>query len=57
MRLLLLTNLMLLFWINGYSEQKTRVLLETKYGEVVILLYNETPKHKENFIKLIVLNI
>tara|TARA_B100000575_G_scaffold186480_1_gene150201 strand:- start:1539 stop:2192 length:654 start_codon:yes stop_codon:yes gene_type:complete len=53
MRLLLLTSLMLLFWINGYSEQKTRVLLETKYGEVVILLYNETPKHKENFIKLI----
>ncbi len=29
------------------------VVLETEFGEIQILLYDETPKHKENFIKLV----
>ncbi len=28
------------------------VVLTTKYGEMTILLYDETPLHKENFLKL-----
>ncbi len=31
----------------------TRVLLETTYGEIEIALYNETPQHRDNFIKLV----
>lgn len=29
------------------------VLLETEYGDMLIELYNETPRHRDNFIKLI----
>src|SRR6187401_3810293 len=28
------------------------VTIKTKYGDMVAILYEETPKHKENFIKL-----
>ncbi|MBL7834615.1 MAG: peptidylprolyl isomerase [Cyclobacteriaceae bacterium] len=28
------------------------VTIKTSYGDMVAILYNETPKHKENFIKL-----
>ena len=33
--------------------QMTKVLLKTSMGDIVIALYNETPLHKENFIKLV----
>ena len=36
------------------NEKATKVRIKTSHGDVVIALYNETPKHKENFIKLIV---
>ena len=29
------------------------VTISTKYGDMVAILYDETPKHKENFIKLV----
>jgi len=35
------------------SEGLTEIKMKTSHGEVVIVLYNETPKHKENFIKLV----
>jgi len=31
----------------------TRVLLETSYGDIEVALYNETPQHRDNFIKLV----
>lgn len=31
----------------------TRVLLETTYGEIELALYNETPQHRDNFVKLV----
>ncbi len=30
-----------------------KILLSTKYGDMTILLYDETPKHRDNFIKLV----
>ena len=33
-------------------EKRTRVKLETTQGDIVVALYNETPKHRDNFIKL-----
>lgn len=46
---------------NGKSEKKTNmektnetlVRLETTMGNITVKLYDETPKHKENFIKLV----
>jgi len=34
------------------SKQGTQVEITTVYGKMKILLYNETPKHRDNFIKL-----
>lgn len=31
----------------------TRVLLETTFGDIELALYNETPQHRDNFIKLV----
>lgn len=35
------------------SDNKTFVLIETEYGNMKFMLYDNTPKHKENFIKLV----
>jgi peptidylprolyl isomerase len=35
------------------SKGVTRVLMQTNYGDIKILLYNETPLHRDNFIKLV----
>ncbi len=34
------------------DEPQTKVLISTTYGDMKILLYNETPLHRDNFIKL-----
>ncbi len=37
----------------SYSQKKDFVItIKTSYGEMVVILSNETPKHKANFIKL-----
>ena len=35
------------------AEKQTKVLIHTDMGDIKILLYNETPKHRDNFIKLV----
>lgn len=35
------------------NEKRTLVKLETTMGNITVALYNETPKHRENFIKLV----
>lgn len=35
------------------SEKQTKVLISTTYGEIKLVLYNETPQHRDNFIKLV----
>ena len=34
------------------SHKGTRVEMVTNYGRIVLLLYDETPLHRDNFIKL-----
>ena len=34
------------------NEKRTLVKLETTMGNITVALYNETPKHRDNFIKL-----
>jgi peptidyl-prolyl cis-trans isomerase B (cyclophilin B) len=38
--------------IKATEMKGQKVKLSTKYGDMVILLYDETPKHRDNFIKL-----
>ena len=35
------------------DNKMTKVKLETTLGDIVVELYNETPKHRDNFIKLV----
>ena len=37
---------------DGNMEQETKLKIETSAGDIVVKLYNETPKHRENFIIL-----
>jgi len=33
--------------------QKTKVEIETEYGKIVMMLYDNTPQHRDNMIKLV----
>jgi len=54
-RLTLLT-VFCLFALNTLAQKKSKkdelITLTTEYGKMRIILFDETPKHKENFIKL-----
>ncbi|MBP5401486.1 MAG: peptidylprolyl isomerase [Bacteroidales bacterium] len=39
--------------IKRDMENLTKVLIKTSEGDITIALYDNTPKHKENFIKLV----
>jgi peptidyl-prolyl cis-trans isomerase B (cyclophilin B) len=54
MRKQCLALLILLYAIvTGCAQQKDHIVtIKTKYGDMVAILYDETPKHKANFIKL-----
>lgn len=35
------------------SEESSYVLIETDFGNITVRLYNETPRHRDNFLKLV----
>jgi len=58
-RLLLLALFFLLVFSGSFQafgqtekSKETRVLIKTEYGNMVIKLYDDTPLHRDNFIKL-----
>lgn len=44
---------LLIFSFYACEKGEQKVLLETNYGEITLLLYDTTPKHRDNFIKLV----
>lgn len=40
-------------WSACNNDGHTYVLIETEYGNMKAMLYNTTPKHRDNFIKLV----
>lgn len=45
-----------LLWITSLIAQdskQVKVKISTSYGDMIAVLYNETPQHRDNFIKLI----
>ena len=38
---------------RGNTDKVYYVKIETAYGDIVVKLYNETPKHRDNFLKLV----
>lgn len=57
--LLVTIAFMTLFSISGLAQNKKKrkkqkkVLITTTYGDIKLVLYNETPLHRNNFIKLV----
>ena len=35
------------------AQKRSKVEIETQFGNIVIELYDETPKHRDNFLKLV----
>jgi cyclophilin family peptidyl-prolyl cis-trans isomerase len=54
MKKLFTLSLIFLFAITAFAKapKNQYVRIKTSYGQVIIRLYNETPKHRDNFIKL-----
>lgn len=44
--------LTLLITMNLEAQNQTKVLIKTDYGDITVALYNDTPLHRDNFIKL-----
>jgi len=56
MNRLLTSFLILTFIITSCAQKKNHdyvITIKTSYGDMVAILYNETPKHKQNFVKLV----
>ena len=49
----LLTIAILLFTLTATAKPNYYVRIKTAYGDCIIRLYNETPRHRDNFIKLV----
>jgi len=53
--ILILTVLFMAFQQTGFSQgnpkSETLILIKTSFGDITAKLYNDTPKHRDNFIK------
>jgi len=52
MNKMLFFALVCLSFLTGCAQSDHVVTIKTKFGDMVAILYDETPKHKENFIRL-----
>src|ERR1700742_1936319 len=54
MKKTLFTTLLLIAFSTAFAKgpKNQYVRIKTSYGECIVRLYNETPKHRDNFIKL-----
>ena len=53
MKRTILIFLIATFIMTGCAQEKDYVVtIKTSYGDMVAILYDETPKHKQNFVKL-----
>ncbi len=52
--LFLFAAITLFFNIQGFTQEKmVKFIIHTDYGDIKGLLYNETPQHRDNFVKLV----
>ena len=48
-----ITAILIFSGVFAQNQTETVVNISTTYGEIKIKLYNETPRHRDNFIKLV----
>jgi peptidyl-prolyl cis-trans isomerase B (cyclophilin B) len=51
--LFLTVTLIFLFMMEIDAQKMTKVLIHTDLGDIKVELYNDTPKHRDNFVKLV----
>ncbi|MFU8842565.1 MAG: peptidylprolyl isomerase [Bacteroidales bacterium] len=49
----MLATLVLGSCLFAQKEKQVKVVITTEYGDMTAVLYNETPKHRDNFVKLV----
>lgn len=52
MKLTLISALLMLFLGGGPKGKDEVVIITTKFGDITLILYDQTPQHKANFLKL-----
>ena len=56
-RLVFLLTMMVMLVADGWAQEpdstRHEVLFETSMGNIRVVLYNETPLHRDNFLKLV----
>lgn len=50
---LILVFALLIIMASCQTSKDSIVIFHTKYGDMTAILYEETPKHKENFLELV----
>ena len=52
---IILTLILILVIKQGFSQtfSKETIIISTLYGDIKLKLFNETPKHRDNFLKLV----
>jgi peptidyl-prolyl cis-trans isomerase B (cyclophilin B) len=50
---LTLSDLMVLTTAIAQTQNKNKITIETEYGKIVLALYDNTPKHRDNMFKLV----
>ena len=50
---IVLTAFITLAMLNETTAQSTKVLMKTTAGDITLVLYDDTPIHKDNFLELI----
>ena len=52
--LFLLIPIVMFMSLTGTTQEKqVKFIIHTDYGDMKGILYNETPKHRDNFVKLV----
>ncbi|MFT3740802.1 MAG: peptidylprolyl isomerase [Breznakibacter sp.] len=52
-KLFLFTGLILTWVWAAQAQSNPKVLIRTSLGDITVMLYNETPQHRDNFLKLV----
>ena len=51
-KLFIIISILSIGLLFSCAEREEVVIINTEFGEIVLLLYNETPLHKKNFLEL-----
>ncbi len=49
---ILLSVMTVMLSLSSCEKKDYLVTIKTKFGDIMVILYDQTPKHKENFLKL-----